>query len=280
MTFDEAYRSCAGKFRDAGIKDSDVDAFLLMQYVTGKSRSYILSEGREAVLTEEEERKYFLLAEKREGRIPLQLIMGETEFMGLSFAVRPGVLIPRIDTEFLVEEAMREVSDGMEVLDLCTGSGCVLLSLMNYKNGIKGLGVDISEKALALAKENAERLKAKDVSFIKGDMFAALSEDRRFDAILCNPPYIKSREIPTLMPEVRLYEPKESLDGGGDGLDFYRILAKEAALHLYPEGRIFMEIGADEGEDVKKLFRDAGYLRVEAVRDYAGNERVVKCSRS
>ncbi len=277
MTYAEALGKGRTLLNEARIPDAETDARLLLTHVTGKERSFFLAHGEE-VLTEREEQLFFLLLEKRAAHVPLQLIRGKTDFMGLEFLVSGDVLIPRIDTEFLVEEALIEVEDGSRVLDLCTGSGCILLSLMHYKNHISGLGTDFSPSALSLARRNAEELQISGADFLLSDMFQEV--EGKFDYILCNPPYIPSGDIPSLMEEVRDYEPLSALDGGEDGLGFYRLLAREAADYLVPEGRLFLEIGYDQGEQVKSLLTEAGFRRIEVIRDYSGNERVVKCSRS
>ena len=276
MNYTEAYLYGKNKLEEAGITDIDADCRLLLDYATGRTLTFILAHGEEE-MPEQEEERFREVIEKRAGRYPLQLITRKTDFMGLEFEVSEDVLIPRIDTEFLVEEAMAEVEDGASVLDLCTGSGCVLLSLMKYKNNIKGIGTDISEKALELAGRNAWKLGI-GAEFIKSDLFENVSGE--FDYILSNPPYIKKNVIDGLMDEVRLYEPHNALDGGEDGLDFYRIIAAEGKKYLTREGKVFVEIGYDQGEEVKKIFEDEGYIHVDVVRDFAGNERVVKCSKN
>ncbi|MCR4892727.1 MAG: peptide chain release factor N(5)-glutamine methyltransferase [Lachnospiraceae bacterium] len=274
MTYQQAYQNCIELFHASGIEDAEPDARLLLQSIIGKNRAYLLAH-KDEELTERQQQTLELLSEKRAGHVPLQLLLGNTDFMGLEFHVSRDVLIPRIDTEFVVEEAMRYVEDGARVLDLCTGSGCILLSLMKYKNYIEGLGVDISDAALALARENAELLGLSQAEFRKSNMFENV--DGVFDYILCNPPYIQSAVIPTLMDEVRLHEPHLALDGGTDGLDFYRILAAESASHLTREGMCFFEIGYDQGEAVKALMEEAGYLDIEVLPDYSGKDRVLKC---
>ena len=202
--------------------------------------------------------------------------------MGIGFFVNDKVLIPRQDSECLVEEAMRYVQDGSDILDLCTGSGCLLLSLVHYKNGCRGIGVDISEAALEVAKRNLSALEESgglnggSVRFIAGDMFDALAGlDKRFDCIISNPPYIRSDVIPTLMPEVCDHEPRIALDGGADGLTFYRIIAECAPRYLTRDGRVFLEIGFDQAADVAQILATAGFTDIAVVKDYAGNDRVV-----
>ncbi len=274
MTYSEALRKSTDYLREAGITDAETDARLLLMHVTGKDRTFFLAHGDEE-LTEREEKHYQLLTEKRGGHVPVQHLTGTMNFMGLDFDVAENVLIPRIDTEYLVEEAMTYVEDGARVLDVCTGSGCILLSLMRFKNDISGVGVDVSDDALELSRKNAEKLGVENVKFIKSDLFRNV--EGKFDYILSNPPYIRSSEIDGLMDEVRLHEPHLALDGGEDGLDFYRKIAHEAKDYLEPEGRLFFEIGFDEGDALREILSEEGYRDIEVVRDYSGNERVVRC---
>ena len=274
MTYSEALRKSTDYLREAGIADAETDARLLLMHVSGKDRTFFLAHGDEE-LTEREEKHYQLLTEKRGGHVPVQHLTGTMNFMGLDFDVAENVLIPRIDTEYLVEEAMTYVEDGARVLDVCTGSGCILLSLMKFKNAISGVGVDVSDDALALSRKNAEKLGVENVQFIKSDLFQNV--EGKFDYILSNPPYIRSSEIDGLMDEVRLHEPHLALDGGEDGLDFYRKIAHEAKEYLESEGRLFFEIGFDEGDALREILSSEGYKDIEVVRDYSGNERVVRC---
>lgn len=239
---------------------------------------------------------YESLIAERAGHRPVQYITGTADFMGLRFKVNENVLIPRFDTEFLVEEMMREAGDGSSVLDMCTGSGCILLSLMRYKNGIKGTGADISRAALETAEENEKLIFGRGAAgapypagvhiadeidiyphekaeWILSDMFEGITG--KYDYIVCNPPYIRSAEIKTLMPEVRDHEPHGALDGDADGLKYYRIIAKEAGKHLRKYGKLFLETGYDEGKAVSALLEDSGFSDVQMLKDYSGNDRVV-----
>ena len=212
----------------------------------------------------------------------------QEENMGLEFMVNEAVLIPRQDTEILVEEALKNLHDGMRILDLCTGSGCILISLLYYSNQCSGVGIDISGEALRVARENAERLldgrkvlkeidgqvaEVFPADFLKSDLTEAAEGD--FDMIVSNPPYIESKVIETLMPEVREHEPMLALDGSEDGLLFYRRIVGESRQVLKPGGMLLFEIGYNQGAAVKKLMEDAGYLEVQVVKDYAGLDRVV-----
>ena len=199
----------------------------------------------------------------------------------MTFTVNKNVLIPRQDTEVLVEEVMRHLHDGMRILDMCTGSGCILTSLLRYSNDCTGVGADISEEALRVARDNAEALlegngrERPKASFVRSDLFDGLDADDRFDVIVSNPPYIKTGDMDTLMPEVREHEPALALDGKEDGLFFYRRIIDGAKRFLSGGGMLFFEIGFDQGEDVRELMRQAGYTDIEIVKDFAGLDRVV-----
>ena len=232
------------------------------------------------------------LIARRAQRIPLQHITGVQEFMGHTFKVSPDVLIPRQDTETLVLEAGRTIQANpqkkagfwdklkgrgdWEVLDLCCGSGAVGISLTKMYSNIKVTATDISEAALKVAEENAENLRTK-IKFLQGDMFAPLN-GKKFDMIVSNPPYIRTNMISILQEEVKKHEPLSALDGGRDGLDFYRTIVEQAADHLTPEGWLMMEIGHDQGEDLRKMLKDSQkYTPAEVVKDLPGRDRVVKC---
>lgn len=182
------------------------------------------------------------------------------------------MLIPRQDTEILVEEAMRYLHDGMRILDLCTGSGCILLSLLHYSNDCEGVGVDISQEALQVAAQNAELLGIK-ADFLKSDLYEKVTG--KFDLLVSNPPYIERKVIPTLMEEVREYDPYIALDGGEDGLDFYRRIIGGAQDYLKRGGQILMEIGSGQAKAVSELLREAGFKEIDVCRDFASLDRVV-----
>ena len=220
----------------------------------------------------EQEKEYELVLRKRAEHVPLQYITGEQEFMGLPFRVNPSVLIPRQDTETLVEEALKVVKSGMKVLDLCTGSGCILISILSKVSNVEGHGVDISKQALIVAKENA-KLNDVAVTFEKSDLFEAV--DDTFDVIVSNPPYIPTEDIVTLMPEVAHFEPMQALDGKEDGLYFYRKIIKECKQYLNTNGVILFEIGHNQANDVTQMLQEAGFQEIRVVKDLAGNDRVV-----
>ena len=261
----------------AGIPDPKTDAFRLLESFCNVSRNDILINGDRAIASEE--LKSFLeAAEERKSRKPLQYITGTEFFMGLDFAVDERVLIPRADTEILVEEVLKDIHSGSRILDICTGSGCILISLLNYSLDCEGVGIDISDGALEVARTNASRLLSEDkkVTFLQGDLFEALDGcEEKFEIIVSNPPYIVSEEIEKLMPEVRDYEPRIALDGTSEGIVFYKRIVDGADRYLAGGGQIFFEIGYDQGEAVSELLKDAGYLEVKVIKDYAGLDRVV-----
>lgn len=272
MTLREAWNLGKKRLTAAEVPDADLDAWYLLEWCTGVSRSHYLAYPDE-IISHDQEEQYRVSLVKRERRIPLQQITGEQEFMGLSFYVNEHVLIPRQDTEILVEETAKFLRDGMQFLDLCTGSGCILLSLLHLKPGVEGTGVDLSPEALKVAEKNRERLGAK-AALIQSDLFDKI--ERAFDVIVSNPPYIKRAEIETLMDEVRLHEPYMALVGHEDGLYFYRKIAEEAPKYLRAGGGLFLEIGCDQGACVAELLRQQGFADVKVVKDLAGLDRVVE----
>lgn len=276
MTYRECYEKGSRILNEAGIEESTLDARLLLEAVCGTDRNDLLVHGEQPVEPEAEE-KYFGWIGKRAGRIPLQQLTGEQDFMGLTFTVNENVLIPRQDTEILVEEVLKELHDGMRVLDMCTGSGCILLSLLHYSNDCEGLGVDLSAEALEVAGRNVLKVltpeKAEHAHFLQSDLFEKV--EGKFEIIVSNPPYIASAEVEKLMPEVRDHEPRMALDGTEDGLYFYRRIIEEAGKHLVSSGMLFFEIGYDQGQAVSELMREHGYREVQVVQDYAGLDRVV-----
>ena len=279
LTYAEIYKWGSDELILAGIDEAKTDARLLLEWCCGTNRNTLLAYGDRLISAEEYEKYTDCIAVRRK-RVPLQHITGEQEFMGLTFLVNRNVLIPRQDTEVLVEEVMRHLHDGMRILDMCTGSGCILLSLLRYSNDCTGVGVDLSEEALRVAGENAERILGTQegqtrVSFLHGDLFAGVEEGDRFDIIVSNPPYIKTSVIESLMPEVRVHEPRPALDGHEDGLFFYRRILEQAGRFLVGGGMLFFEIGYDQGEQVRRLMEEAGYTGVEVIKDFAGLDRVV-----
>ena len=271
MQYRELYRMGKDRLMEAKIPEAELDARLLLEEVCGTDRNDLLVHGDREIAPEQSER-YLDFIHRRQKHEPLQQITGYQEFMGLRFKVTPDVLIPRQDTEILVEEVMRYLHDGMHILDMCTGSGCILLSLLKYSNDCEGTGCDISEPALKVAEGNAKELSL-NASFVQSNLFENISG--KYEFIVSNPPYIPTGVIPTLMEEVRDHEPVSALDGREDGLYFYREIVEKAGEYLYPGGMLFFEIGYDQAEKVSSLMREAGYQEVTVCKDLAGLDRVV-----
>lgn len=272
MTFTKLYNEAVSRLQNAGITDAKSDVNLLFYYLLGYDRNYLFMHANDEIDNEKVDIILDAIS-KREDRIPLQHITGKQEFMGLEFLVSSDVLVPRFDTENLVEEALIYANDGDKVLDMCTGSGCIIISIMQYKNDIQGFASDISDAALEMAKKNALKHE-KDITFIKSSMFDEIDETG-FNLIVSNPPYIKTSVIESLMDEVKEHDPYIALDGGEDGLVFYREIVNKSREHLKNFGYLLVEIGYDQGEDVKKLFEENGFSDVCVKKDLSGNDRVV-----
>ncbi len=273
MTFRQALEKGILLLESEDIADAKIDAWLLLSYVTQLSRADFFLKQNETI-DEIALYKYKDLLLKRASHTPLQHITGEQDFMGLTFWVNEHVLVPRQDTETLVEEALKVIPSGSHILDLCTGSGCVIISLAVLGVGLSGIGVDISEEALTVARENGHRLAGAKVVFVQGNLWQPVSG--RFNAIVSNPPYIRTADIENLETEVKDYEPRLALDGTEDGLYFYREITGHAPEYLNDGGWLLVEIGYDQGQDVKDLFILAGFKDVQVIKDLAGNDRVVK----
>lgn len=271
MTFREAYEYGQKRLQSAKLEDAVLDAWYLLEFVTGISRAmYFLRMNEE--MNAELEMQYKEYLETRANHIPLQHITGVQEFMGLEFCVNEHVLVPRQDTEVLVESVLEVLEPGMDVLDMCTGSGCIIISLDKFKKGIKGTGVDISKEALKVAARNIEKLDA-DVNLLESDLFAGV--EGKYDVIVSNPPYIRTAVIEELKEEVKFHDPFLALDGKEDGLFFYRKIVGESPKYLKEQGKLYFEIGHDQGEDVKDLMEQAGFINVTVKKDLAGLDRVV-----
>ena len=302
-TLKGAYIKGRDRLRQAEVPEADLDAWYLLEYVTKVSRaSYYMEPDREMTALQCAQYEACLL--RREQRVPLQHITGEQEFMGLAFRVDENVLIPRQDTEILVEQALGFIKSGKvpaaensrtRILDMCTGSGCILLSVMHWAESyrqktlcraedtardgekqdiiiIEGTGADISPQALAVAEKNARRLGV-SAGFIQSDLFDAVHG--RYGMILSNPPYIRTDEIKDLQEEVRLHDPVIALDGKEDGLYYYRRIVRESRSCLEEGGMLLFEIGCDQAEAVSGLMSAAGFREITVKKDLAGLDRVV-----
>ena len=271
MTLREALSLGRDLLKEANIEEYETDAWLLLEAACGCTRNDLFLRGNEPLFKEKEE-LYKEYLEKRQKRIPVQHITGVQCFMGLDFFVTPDVLCPRLDTEVLIEEALKRIKPGSRILDMCTGSGCIILSLLHYAKECTGTAVDLSEKALAVARKNAKNLE-KECTFIHSDLFEKI--EGKYDVIISNPPYIATKEIEALEPEVRIHEPMMALDGMEDGLFFYRKIVSASKEFLNPDGWLFFEIGYNQGEAVSDMMIEAGYSGVQVIKDLAGLDRVV-----
>lgn len=278
-TYRELYEEGRRILEQAGLPDAALDARFLLEEVCGTNLQTLLVFPEKKV-TEEEVNQYRAFIQRRKDREPTAMILGEWDFMGLTFRLNKSTLIPEQDTEVLVETALEELKRRglgeapLRILDLCTGSGCILLSLLHELRNAGGLGTDLSEEALEAARENAVRLGLQErAAFRQGDLWEPVG-DERFDLIVSNPPYVPTEVIPTLEPEVRCGEPYAALDGGEDGLVFYRRIMREAAGHLKPSGIIIVESGFDEAPQIAALMQDQKLRGIRTVKDYGGLDRV------
>lgn len=271
MTFREAIEKGEKSLKYVGIMDAKTDAWLLLTMACKIDHTYYYMHMDED-MTQEQAHEFASLIDKRCERIPLQYITGEQIFMGLPFTVNSNVLIPRQDTETLVEEALKIVKPEMKILDMCTGSGCVLISILKNVVNVEGYGYDISKQAIIVAKENAKK-NGVTATFEHSDLFENVSE--KFDIIVSNPPYIRTDELHTLMPEVAEFEPRIALDGKEDGLYYYRKMIAECTDYLKLGGYLLFEIGHDQGRAVSDMMTYARFEKVNVVKDLAGNDRVV-----
>lgn len=275
----EVLRQGEAMLEAAGITDWKTDAWLLFEYVTEINRAAFLMESR-GRMEKEAEQRYRACLKRRCLHEPLQHITGSQEFMALEFEVNKHVLVPRMDTEVLVLELEKHLQDGQAVLDMCTGSGCIAISLKKRNETLNVTAVDVSKEALKIAKRNAQRLQA-DIRLYESDLFEIFKQlekfeqFQQFDRIVSNPPYIPSKIVDTLEPEVREHEPRLALDGALDGLEYYRKITKDSKKFLTREGMLFYEIGHDQGQAVRCIMEEEGFRNVTVVQDLAGLDRVV-----
>ncbi len=278
MTLRELLTEGEHTLQAAGIDDWKMDAWYLMEETLQVTRTrYLMDSGK--IISEDEENRYLSQIRKRAEHIPLQHLTGHQEFMGLDFQVSEDVLVPRQDTEVLVEEVLKYMRSGMHVLDMCTGSGCILLSTLKLAaelNGcrdLQGTGADLSEKALRIAKQNRKNLGLEETAtLLQSNLFENISG--MYDIIVSNPPYIASEVITTLSEEVKDHEPMMALDGGTDGLDFYRMIIEKSPSYLTMGGMLFFEIGYDQGKSVSQLM-EKDFEDIHVIKDLAGLDRVV-----
>ena len=283
-TFKELLKEGTQTLINGGIEEARLDAWLLLEYTAGITRAWYYAHDDQKPGQEIADR-YRELCTRRAERIPLQHLTGKAYFMGYEFDVDERVLIPRQDTEILAEEALRLLADkrSPEILDMCTGSGCLLLSILMEKEDAHGIGVDISEGALAVAEKNRKNLHLEERALlVKSDTFSgeyfqknSSEHPMEYDMLISNPPYIPTADIQQLMDEVRLHDPVLALDGKEDGLYFYRRITEEALRYLKPGGWLLYEIGCDQGEAVSRIMRTNDFSNIAVKKDLAGLDRVV-----
>lgn len=283
-TFKELLKEGTQILINGGIEEARLDAWLLLEYTAGITRAWYYAHDDQKPGQEIADR-YRELCTRRAERIPLQHLTGKAYFMGYEFDVDERVLIPRQDTEILAEEALRLLADkrSPEILDMCTGSGCLLLSILMEKEDAHGTGVDISEGALAVAEKNRKNLHLEERALlVKSDTFSgeyfqknSSEHPMEYDMLISNPPYIPTADIQQLMDEVRLHDPVLALDGKEDGLYFYRRITEEARRYLKPGGWLLYEIGCDQGEAVSRIMRTNDFSNIAVKKDLAGLDRVV-----
>ncbi len=295
MDIREYFRYAVESLKSVSIEAPELEAGVMLCHALKCDRSYLHSH-YDRVLVKEELKLLREMLNQRIHNVPLQYIIGETEFMGLSFSVNQAVLIPRQDTETLVEECIKLVGliskqaeldktdtdtvdevlkKNVKVLDMCTGSGCIAVSIAHYCPEIMLVACDISQDALCIARVNCERNRVDNrVELHCGDLFESLAGEQKFNLIVSNPPYIETNVIPGLQKEVKNHEPFLALDGGKDGLDFYRRIIANAPSYLTNGGYLALEIGYNQGQSVKKLMNEF-FCDIIVYKDIGGNDRVV-----
>lgn len=275
LTYRQMCHNGAAILADAGITDAEYDSFALLEYITGMDRTAYILNGSKSVPEDIAER-YDAVIDRRSSHIPLQHITGQAWFYGRGFNVNSDVLVPRQDTEVLVSEALKVINAKDSVLDMCTGSGCIIITLALEKKLGRALGADISEAALKVASGNREKLGADDVTFVKSNIFSDINvNDELFDVIVSNPPYIATGEIETLTEEVRIHDPYIALDGLEDGLHFYREITQQSMNYIKSGGWLLYEIGCTQAHDVSDIMSEYGYSNIKVIKDLAGLDRVV-----
>lgn len=278
----ERLREATGFLKGFGVDDAPREAELIVSHCLEKDRTALYRDNPQ--ISERHLSKIDGLLKRRSKREPLHYILGYVEFYGLKIKVGKGVLIPRPETELLVEEAIKRFTvygSRFTVLDLCTGSGCLALALAKEFSDAHVYGTDISEVAIRYAKENAKINGINNVTFLRGSLFKPIKKlftvhrsPFTFDLIVSNPPYIRKNDIKELQPEIREWEPIEALDGGEDGLDYYRAIIPDAKSYLRDGGYIILELGLGHADAVKEMAEDAGFIDISLIRDYAGIERI------
>lgn len=287
MNIRETIAKAAAQLKEAEVGTPRLDAEVLLCHLLQCEKTYLIVNGTMELDAEVLE-PYFSMVEKRAAGMPVQYITGRKEFMGLDLQVNEHVLIPRADTETMVEYAIETltqkktgVGGNFSVLDLCCGSGAIGISIASYIPKARVTATDVSEMALAVARANAEEQKVKkQMKFLQGDLFEPLKKKDKFDVIISNPPYIKTNTIDALQREIKNYEPRLALDGGADGLNFYRRIVPEAASHLKKNGVLYLEIGYDQGTAMKQMLEAFDlYKNIAILHDLEGFDRIVRAER-
>ncbi len=265
------------KLDAAGISDASVDIWLLLEHFAQIKKSDYFA-NQDMTISKVDAEEIEEAVEKRINHIPVQHIIGETEFMGLTFKVNDKVLVPRLDTEILVDEVVKYVGDDfVKILDMCTGSGCIAITVSDMCDNATVVGSDVSKDAIEVAGKNNE-INCTDVEFVESDLFNNI--EGLFDVIVSNPPYIKTEEIENLMDEVKLHDPRLALDGGESGLDFYKQIIEQSKEYLKTDGKIFFEIGFDQAEEVSSILKENNYHDIVVKKDLSGLDRVVIATRN
>lgn len=278
MKIGEALTKAYSILKDENIDTYIIDAQLLLQKVLQKDKVFIII-NRDLEIKESEKEEFFRLLNIRKSKMPVKYILGECEFMGMNFTIKEGVLIPRGDTEILVEKALEEIDKNKykRVCDVCCGSGAIGISIGKLNESAQVICLDISDTACQVTQENINKFNVSDrVKVIKSDLLnEAIKNHLTFDIILSNPPYIREAEIPSLMEDVKNYEPYIALSGGADGLDFYRKITKQSLELLEAGGMLAYEIGYDQREDVERILLENAFTNIVCLKDLAGLDRVV-----
>lgn len=266
-------REVTGILNEAGIERAQKEAEILIAYGAGIDALEMYRDNPDMTDSQIFAAEKFL--SRRLSREPLSYIIGHEEFLDLTLEVGEGVLIPRPETELMAEHAL-QIREAKTILDLCTGSGCLALALARGIPSSQVYGVDISDAAVGYAKRNALCNNISNVTFLQGDLFEPFKKEELFDLIISNPPYIRSDDIRNLQPEIREWEPKAALDGGEDGLDFYRRIIPSACGYLKDRGMLMLEIGAGQADDTADMIKSAGYSCFRIIKDYNGIERIIE----
>ncbi|NWF75169.1 MAG: peptide chain release factor N(5)-glutamine methyltransferase [Nitrospirae bacterium] len=260
------------------IKDAYREAELIVTHCLNINRIVLYKDNPD--IPESIDNEIEAILKRRSKREPLQYILGYTEFYGLKIEVGPGVLIPRPETELLVEEAVKRILDfrsqnsNIKVLDLCTGSGCIALAIASVIPEIKVYGIDNSSESIKYALKNAKINNIQNVTFFESNLYESIGKDFKFDLIVSNPPYIKKSDLSNLQPDIKDWEPLNALDGGNNGLDYYRIIIPDAKDYLKKNGYIILEIGMSQAESIRKIAEIAGFTNITLIKDYLGIERI------